>query len=334
MKAVVYKCSQNKAELMKIQKPELNNDEAMVKVKYAGICGADLALIKGERKIISDVIPGHEIIGIVTAVKNGDKNLIGKRVAVEPTISCGDCQMCKLDLPHICYNLKVLGVHVSGGMAEYVKVPAKKLHIIPDRITNERAAIIEPLAVAIHVVRRSRLEIGDNVLIVGGGPIGLLIAQICRAAGAGKIKIIEINPFRQNLCRQLGFDSFAPDENINNSEKAYGFAGFDICYEVSGSNGGMEQIIRNVRGQGKVIIVGLFKESYPIKFSEVLFKELEIIGSRVYRSHDFDVAIELLLADKINVEPIITNILKLENFEKGFKLASDGKAMKVILEVN
>lgn len=333
MKAVIYKHIQKKAKFEETEKPEINESEALIKVKYAGICGADLLLIKGERKINSDVIPGHEIVGVVTEIKNGDKYLIGKRVAVEPTISCGNCQMCKLGLPHICYNLKVMGVHTNGGMAEFIKVPLSNLHLIPDEVTDEKASIIEPLAVAVHVVRRSRLELGDSALIVGGGPIGLLIAQVCRITGAEKVKMMEINAYRKDICRQLGFEVLETFKNIVKNERSSDFSGFDISYEVSGSNEGMKEAIKNVRSQGKIIEVGLFKSSFPIEFSEVLFKELEILGSRVYQSKDFKIAIDLLSKNKINTESIITNIINIEDFAQGFNLASDKKAMKVILKV-
>jgi (R,R)-butanediol dehydrogenase / meso-butanediol dehydrogenase / diacetyl reductase len=334
MKAIIYRSDQNKAEFVETKEPQLDPEEALIKVKYAGICGADINLINGERKITSDVIPGHEIIGKVVEVKGGEKNLIGKRVAVEPTISCEACQMCKLDLPHICYNLKVLGVQTHGGMAEYVKAPVKKLHIIPDNITDEQAAIMEPLAVAVHIVRRSRLEIGDRVIIIGGGPIGLLVAQVCRVAGAGKIIIVELNAFRNNLCKELGFDIMNPGEIISEGEKVNNFMGFDIGFEVSGSNSGMKQILNNIRSRGRVVVVGLFKESFPIEFSQVLFKELEIIGSRVYESRDFKIAMEMISENKIDCNPIVTNILKLEDFKKAFELASNKNAMKVILKTD
>jgi (R,R)-butanediol dehydrogenase / meso-butanediol dehydrogenase / diacetyl reductase len=333
LKAIIYKSKENKAELVQIKKPEIGNGEALVKVKYVGICGADINLIRGEREITEDVIPGHEIIGVVVEVKNGGENLIGKRVAVEPTISCGSCQMCRLGLPHICYNLKVLGVHAPGGMAEYIKVPLKKIHLLPDEITDEKAIIIEPLAVAVHVVNRSGLAIGEKVIVVGFGPVGMLIAQVCRAKSAGKIKIMEINPFRQNLCRYLGFDLLEPNGKISKNEKTNGFLGFDIGYEVSGSDEGMKQIFNNIRSQGKIVVVGLFKKSYPIEFSQVLFRELEVIGSRVYESKDFKTGLELILKDKIDVKSVVTNILELEDFDQGFKLASDKNAMKVILKV-
>jgi (R,R)-butanediol dehydrogenase / meso-butanediol dehydrogenase / diacetyl reductase len=334
LKAVIYKSKENKAELVQIKKPEIGSGEALIKVKYAGICGADINLIRGEREITEDVIPGHEIIGVVVEVKNGGKDLIGKRVAVEPTISCGNCQMCRLGLPHICYNLKVLGVHAPGGMAEYVKVPLNKLHLIPDEITDEKAIIIEPLAVAVHVVNRSGLDIGNNVMIVGCGPVGLLIAQICRVRSAGKIKIMEINPFRQNLCRQMGFDLAGPNEIISKNEKTNGFLGFDIGYEVSGSDEGMKQVFDNIRSRGKIVVVGLFKKSYPIEFSQVLFRELEIIGSRVYESKDFEIGLELILKNKLDVNSVVTDILELGDFGLGFKLASDKNAMKVILKAS
>ena len=203
MKAVLYIGEPGKVSMEEVEKPVINEDEALVRVKYIGICGADIELIKGNRNIKIPVIPGHEIVGTIEETSKKNNSLIGKRVAIEPTISCGVCQPCKIGLPHICSNLKVLGVHCNGGAAEYVKANLSKIHLVPDSLADEQAALIEPVSVAIHVVKTSKVQFGDNVLIIGGGPIGLLIAQVCRFAGAKKISIMEINDFRKEICWRL-----------------------------------------------------------------------------------------------------------------------------------
>ena len=329
MKSILYKNQPNKVSLEEVNVPKVLETEALIKVNCVGICGADIELITGSRKVNKSVIPGHEIMG--TVAERGDKsnNLIGQRVAVEPTISCGVCQMCKLGFSHVCYNLKVLGVHVNGGMAEYVKVPINKLHPVPDEVSDLRGAVSEPVAVAVHVLRRSGLEIGDNVLIIGAGPIGLLIAQVCRIAGARRIVISEINPYRIKICKEMGFEVIDTDHEIKTVKR-----GFDICFEVSGTESGMKQIIDNVRARGKIIIVGFFKEEFPIKFSDILFRELEIRGSRVYDSSDFVIAIDLIYKKEVDVDSLVTNTIPLKDFIKGIKIASKKEAMKVIVKVN
>lgn len=331
MDALIYKYNENKLIFGNAEIPLINVGEALVKVSYAGICGADLALVKGERKINFDVIPGHEITGIIVDIKNKNKGLTGKRVAVEPTLSCENCQMCRLNLKHVCFNLKVMGVHTNGGMAEFVKVPLNKLHLIPDSISDIKSAVVEPLAVAVHVVNRSKLVTGEKVLIVGGGPIGLLIAQVCRAAGAGEILILELNPFRMRICRNFGFNVTDSMDSINKDSKNSEL--YDVGYEVSGSEAGLKQIMKNIRSRGRIIIVGLFKAAFPMEMQEILYKELEILGSRVYTSEDFDLAIELISNDKVNVESLVTNIFGLKDFEKGFNLASQKEAMKILFKV-
>lgn len=327
MKAVLYTGQPNKVSIEEVEKPIINEDEALVRVKYIGICGADIELIKGNRNIKIPVIPGHEIVGTVEEVPEKNNKLIGKRVAIEPTISCGICQTCKIGLPHICNNLKVLGVHCNGGAAEYVKAPLNKIHLVPDSLSDEQSALIEPVSVGIHVVKTSKIQFGDNVLIIGSGPIGLLVAQVCKFAGAKKISIMEINDFRKEICKNMGFEVLENEKNIENIDYRY-----DIGYEVSGSEAGIQKLMEMVRPGGKIIIVGLFKNPIPIQLSSVLFKELEIKGSRVYSSMDFKLAIELLDKGMINTKLLLTNIVKLEDFAYGVELASKKEAMKVIVD--
>lgn len=333
MRAVMFEGIPEKVAFREVPIPEISEGEALVKVKYVGLCGSDIDLVAGNRKIVNPpIIPGHEIVGKIIDIKGKNKSYINKRVVVEPTISCGYCQMCLIELPHICYKLKVLGVHLNGGMAEYIKVPIKKLHFIPNSLPDEKAIITEPLAVAVHVVNRSHLKLGQDVLIIGGGPIGLLIAQVCRVSGANKIFLMELNKYRQSVCQQLGFEVVNIDQ-LEKYKKVPDWKDFDIGYEVSGSKDGLNQIIKNVRNQGRIIIVGLFKEQYPISLSEVLFRELEIIGSRVYESKDFKLAINLIYKDKVIVEPLVTDVLNMEDFLSGIQRASSKKSMKVIIKI-
>ncbi len=327
MKAVLYIGEPGKVSMEEVEKPVINEDEALVRVKYIGICGADIELIKGNRNIKIPVIPGHEIVGTIEETSKKNNSLIGKRVAIEPTISCGVCQPCKIGLPHICSNLKVLGVHCNGAAAEYVKANLSKIHLVPDSLADEQAALIEPVSVAIHVVKTSKVQFGDNVLIIGGGPIGLLIAQVCRFAGAKKISIMEINDFRKEICKNMGFEVLENEENIDNTNYC-----FDIGYEVSGSEAGIQKLMAIVRPGGRIMVVGLFKNMVPVQLSSVLFKELEIKGSRVYSSMDFKLAIELLEKGIINTKFLLTNIVKLEEFAHGVELASKKEAMKVIVD--
>ncbi|MCL5071795.1 MAG: alcohol dehydrogenase catalytic domain-containing protein [Actinobacteria bacterium] len=327
MKAVLYKGQPNKVSIEDVEKPVINNEEVLVRVKYIGICGADIELIKGNRNIKIPVIPGHEIVGIIEKAPENNSGIIGKRVAIEPTISCGICQSCKIGLPHICTNLKVLGVHCNGGAAEYVKTSLNKIHFVPDSLSDEQSALIEPVSVSIHVVKTSKIQFGDNVLIIGSGPIGLLIAQVCKFAGAKRISVMEINDFRKGICKNMGFEVLENEKSVEDIDYKY-----DIGYEVSGSEAGVQKLMEMVRPGGKIIIVGLFKNPIPIQLSSVLFKELEIKGSRVYSSMDFKLAIELLNKGMINTKLLLTNIVKLEDFAYGVELALKKEAMKVIVD--
>lgn len=331
MKAVVYEGCSGELKVEDRPRPVPREGEVLIKVKLAGICGTDVDLASGKRKDApAPLIPGHEFMGEVAEVCGADPNLIGKRVVAEPTLSCGWCGSCRRGYAHVCEHLQVLGVHADGAFAEYVKVPAEKVYEVPEGIPDHLAAMTEPVAVAVHVVRRANPQVGDAVMVVGGGPIGLLVAQVARFSGAGQVVVVEISSHRLNIARSLGFETLDPAGAAPDDMRGT----MDVVFEVSGSAAGMDRAVRSLRPRGRLLVVGFFKAPAPVDLAQVLFKELEFRGSRVYAAEDFPRALQLISNQAVKLEPLLSHILPLSRANDGIRLAAQGaEAMKVLLDV-
>lgn len=332
MKAVVYEGHSREFAIRDRPIPALREGEVLIRVKLAGICGTDITLANGKRKDApTPLIPGHEFMGEVVEVRGADRQLVGKRVVAEPTLSCGRCGSCKRGYAHVCERLQVLGVHTDGGFAEYVKVSAEKVYEVPEGVLDLLAALAEPLAVAVHVVRRASPQVGDSVMVIGGGPIGLLIAQVARFAGAGRVVVVEISPSRLSVARALGLETLDPADAGPDELRGT----MDVAFEVSGSAPGMSRAVTSLRPRGTLLVVGFFKEPAPVDLAQVLFKELEFRGSRVYAAEDFPRALNLISGHALKLEPLVSHVLPLSRVNDGIRLAAQGtEAMKVLLDVS
>ena len=182
--------------LKDIDVPERGPDEVLIRVSRAGLCGTDLHIYQGhmDRRVQTPLVMGHEMCGEIVEAPSGTDIEVGDRVVVEPTVWCGTCPACRRGHRHICQNLNFLGIDSPGAFQAYWNVPVDRLHRVPDGLSDEAGALIEPLAVAVHDVRRAGVELGDRAVVIGGGPIGMLVAMAARMDGAG-VMISEVNPF-------------------------------------------------------------------------------------------------------------------------------------------
>jgi len=312
--------------------PVLQNGEALIKVKYCGICGSDLHVLHGEHPTAKfPVIPGHEFVGELADIC-GETPVpfsIGDMVVAQPFFSCGNCVPCAMGRENICRSLRFMGAHVDGGFAQYVKVSIRKMYKLPRDIDLQLAALVEPVAVAVHDVRLSGLSVGGSALVIGGGPIGLLIAIVARHAGAGTVVICEINEFRRRAAQELGFRTLNPlDEDYADRLSAIheDCGGFDVAFEVSGSMPGITTAVDMTRIAGVVMVVGMTGEPHPVSLSKVFQKELEIKGVRIHSQINFIGALELLksgvLADQLRV--LISEIYPMDKLEHAFIRAQSG----------
>jgi len=277
---------------------------------------------------------GHEMSGVIEQVGPGVTDFkAGDRVTVMPLDWCGECPACKAGNSHVCQKLKFIGIDVPGALQTLWTVPARTLLKIPENLSLEHAAMIEPIAVACHDVRLGEVKPGDYAVVIGGGPIGALVALVAKAAGA-RVLVSEVNPYRIKLARELGLDVVNPTE-VNLEElvnEQTGTAGADVVFEVSGSAAGAELMTKLPRVRGRIVIVAIFSKPPAIDLFRFFWRELRLCGARVYEHEDFEAAINLAAAGAIPIQKLITAVYPLDNLQTGLEqMEKGGEVMKVLV---
>jgi len=306
MKSIVYNSAQ---EITFEQKPvpEPGPGEVLIKVAYVGVCGSDMNIYQGVHpRAKAPLIMGHEFSG--TIVKGHPTLPAGTPVTVYPLLSCGQCEPCLNGYAHVCNTLRLIGIDCDGAMAEYVKVPADKVLAMPATLSLKLGAFLEPLSVGVHAVRRSGYKPGDRVVVFGAGPIGLCVASCLSYFGADRVIVVEANPFRLEVARKLGFTTIdAANEDVRAKVKEYtggynaGFA-FDCAAHPS-----VQTLLMDVlKVQGTAVIVGSYKKPPEVDLLKVEFKELTVIGIRVYERRDFEIAATILESGKIDFDLMLS----------------------------
>jgi len=324
-------------ELRDVPRPEPGPGQVLVKVHNCGVCGSDLHYYCGGFPVPT-VCPGHEISGEVTALGAGvDALALGDRVAVEPAITCGRCAGCRTGDYQLCRDFKIVGTHVPGGFAEYLAMPAYALFKLPAEIDWATAALTEPLAVGVHGVRLANVRLGDRVLVLGAGTIGLLAGLAAREAGASEVLITARHPHQAAAAERLGLRPFAEGRD---DIAGYAFEhAVDVTIETVGSEADtLNQAIYSTRPGGSIVILGVFTGAVQINALVVMLKELRMIGSMMYgrvgTRADFDVAIDVLRRNRVAIAPVITHRFPLRDIAAGYGAAADKKqkSIKVTVE--
>lgn len=328
-------------EIQDVPVPELGDDECLIKVLYTGICGTDLHLYEGHHPTAkAPLIPGHEFVGTIERINTSRPTSLqaGDRVVVEPLISCGTCEACREGNVHVCRSLKLLGIHTNGGFAEYLKASLDKVIKIDDGISDQIAAMTEPFAVGYHVNRRAGVKQGDRVLVIGGGPIGLIVGLVARENGASQVAFSEINPARIEQVRSFGFTDVinpAAEDAAARVGELTSMEGFDIVIEVSGSQAGLLFTTQACRIRGTIVFVGFPGSTPQVNVLQGIFKELTFVGSRVYTLEDFHNTVKLLggmAADgRLDLEKLISDVCPLERLESSIHTMKEGKSNGKIL---
>lgn len=312
--------------------------EVGVRISYVGICGTDMHVYAGhmDGRVGFERVIGHEMSGVVDALGEGVVDFkIGQPVVVRPLDHCGACPACDAGHEHICHNLKFLGLDTDGAMQDIWNVPAHTLHSLPDDIRMDHAALIEPVAVACHDVRLSRLQAGEDVVVIGGGPIGVLVAMVARDAG-GKVTISEVNPFRLEIAQKLGFDVINPaEENLADAINAKtANKGADVVFEVSGSQAGVDAMTEVCATKARIVMVAIHAKKPEIDLFRFFWRELELIGVRVYEKEDYEKAIAILVSGGVDADTVITDVTALSDIQTAFDtLANSPTALKSLIKV-
>jgi len=336
MSAALYRGGKS-FELKEIEKPQAESEGVVIKISHCGICGTDLHIFHGkmdQRVDIPQVI-GHEASGVIEEIGAGVTDLsIGDKVVVRPLDWCGECPTCQAGNSHICTNLKFMGIDSEGAFQKYWKVKARTVHKCPPQMSLKLGALIEPLAVACHDVRRGAVKQGDYVAIIGGGPIGLLIAMVVKELGA-KVIISEISEYRLQLAKEMGFETFDPTKGdlVEHVMSVTDNTGADVVFEVTATAAGAKLVTELTKPRGKIVLVGIYSEPQPLDLFKFFWRELELLGARVYEKADFDQAVELVSANSLPLEKLISNTYGLSEIQTAFEsFEGNLEAMKVLID--
>ncbi|MCM3567510.1 2,3-butanediol dehydrogenase [Neobacillus mesonae] len=335
MKASVYYGPQN-VKVENVEEPKVQPGTVKVKVKYACICGTDLHVYRGEKKIgaRAPIISGHEFTGEIVETGAGVTQCnVGDRVIVENFWGCGECIYCREGEYYACQQLEAYGLQHPGGFAEYVVVREDKVFQLPDQISDEVAAVIEPTAVAMQSVKNSNLKIGDKVAVFGAGPMGLLVTQCAKAAGASQIIVFEIHEKRRQLAWEMGADYvFDPtkEDPVKKVQELTG-DGVDIAFDAAGAEESFLAALDSVRPKGELMIVSVFADyvTYSPFFQQ---KGVKTIKTTRGNHHMFPKVMGLLVKGSIVVDPVITSTIRLDDIvELGYKKLLAGEEGKVLV---
>jgi threonine dehydrogenase-like Zn-dependent dehydrogenase len=322
-----------------LEAPVCGPGEALVRVHAAGICGSDMAIFSGKHpRARAPLVMGHEFAGEIAAIQSGgfETSLdVGDKVTAYPLLVCGECWACRSGFSHVCRDLKLIGIDRDGAFAEYVSVPLDLLVKFPETLSYDQAALIEPLAVGVHALEMAGTPQWQTAVVVGCGPIGLLVGLCLQNAGIENILMCDINSHRVNRAGRLNFeaiDSSADDLAARVFEVSRG-EGADIVFECAGSPAAALQMCDLVRPRGTVLMVSVHKEPHPVDLRAVSFKELAIIGTRVYTRDNYRRAVQMIPA--LPWEEVVSHRVNLAQGSEGFHIMGQAAdACKVLIKTD
>ncbi len=338
MKALVKRHREQGLWMEDVPVPEIADDEVLIKVRKTSICGTDVHIYKWDswaQKVIPvPMVIGHEFMGTIAEVGRNVKNLkIGDRVSGEGHITCGYCPPCMMGKKHLCVNTLGVGVHRHGCFAEYFNLPAENVFVLPKTVKDDLAAIFDPYGNAAHTALSFDL-VGEDVLITGAGPIGIMSAAIARKAGARNVVITDLNEYRLDLARKLGATRAVniSKESLKDVSKELGINyGFTVGLEMSGHPNGLSTLLENAQNGAKIALLGILPPDTKVDWDLVIFKMLTIKG--IYGREIFSTWYKMahMLESGLNLEPIITHHFHVDDYQKGFDAMLSGQSGKVIL---
>lgn len=341
MKALVKAKRERGIWMQDIPKPTVGHNDVLIRVNRSAICGTDIHIYQwddwAQHTIPVPLAVGHEFCGTIVECGIEVRGFEpGDRVSAEGHITCGVCRNCRAGRRHLCMNTKGVGVNRPGAFAEYIAVPAFNVFKLPDAITDDMAAILDPLGNATHTALSFDL-VGEDVLITGAGPIGIMAVAIARYAGARHIVITDINDYRLDLARKMGASAAlnVTRDSIDDTMQALGMEeGFDVGMEMSGNPTAFRDLLRTMHHGGKVALLGIPPDDTAIDWNQVIFKGLILKG--IYGREMFETWYKMssMLQSGLDIEPVITHHFGIDEFEPAFELMESGQSGKVILHWN
>src|SRR5699024_7107457 len=325
-----------KIEYRDVPVPDVRENQVKLKIKTIGVCGSDIHVYHGEHPYTGyPVVQGHEVAAEITDVgQNVTKFKVGDRVTVQPQVVCGECYQCVHGIYNDCDNLKVMGFQTTGMASEYFVVDANKLLNLPDSMSWDQGALIEPLAVAVHAVRRVENIEGKKALVLGGGPIGNLVAQTAKAMGASSVLISELSDYRLEVAKKCGINTIDTNKEdmFEKILENFGSDKADYIFECVGINTTTNQAIEYARKGSTIVAVGVFANIAQINMGYVQDHELTVKGSAMYREEDYVKAIDLVNKGLVDLDVLITHRVEFQNFIEAYELINQqkDKVMKVM----
>lgn len=327
-------------EFNEIPVPKVKEDEVLIRIMKIGICGSDIHVYHGEHPFTSyPVTQGHEVSGqIVELGENVSYFKVGQKVTIQPQVVCGKCYPYRHGKYNLCEELKVMGFQTAGMASHYFAVDASKVTILPDKLSYDEGAMIEPSAVAVHAVRQAGDITGLNIIVLGAGPIGNLVAQAAKGLGANKVLITDISDFRLAKAKECGVEHCINTKVLDLEEviiNTFGPDKADIIYDCAGNNTTMGQAIKCARKGSTIILVAVFAGMATVDLAVANDHELDIKSTMMYRNEDYITAIELVDQNLIKLKPLISKYFNFKDYLNAYQYIEMNKetTMKVIINV-
>lgn len=318
--------------------PVVGDQDVLIKIKTSGICGTDLHIYDwndwAQKTIPLPLIVGHEFMGEIASIGKDVYHLKeGDRVSGEGHITCGICRLCRSPKRHLCANAKGIGIHRNGAFAEYISLPAPNVVKVPQVIPDDIAAILDPIGNAVHTVHAADV-VGEDVLVTGAGPIGLMVVALLKQLGAHSITVTDINPFRLDLAKKMGATNVinvkdsALEDFVNNLKLENGFT---VGFEMSGKPAGIQTQLALLAPGSTLAVLGVCDKLLTVDWNQIVFKGLNVQG--IYGRELFETWVKMtaLLQTGLNLAPLITHHYPYQDFQSAFQMAKSGEAGKVLL---
>jgi L-iditol 2-dehydrogenase len=329
-----------KIEFRQVERPIIQDDEILMQTKRIGVCGSDIHVFYGKHPYTSyPVVQGHEVSGIVAEVGQAVEGIaVGDKVTFTPQVVCGECYPCRNGMYHVCEKLKVMGFQTGGAAQEYFVLPKWNVFKLPDDISLDHAAMIEPVSVGVHAMRRGGDVTGKKVLVLGAGTIGNLVAQVAKAFGAEAVMITDVSDYKLDKARACGIDFVI--NTVHEDLKAallrdFGPNRADLILECVGAQATATQAVECARKGTTVVIVGVFGEKPIVNLGFVQDRELNLIGTAMYQKIDYEGAIELVTSGKMHLGELLTHRFAFDDYLQAYQAIerSNGEYMKVMIEL-
>lgn len=339
MKALIKKYPKRGIWMENVPEPHCGDNEIKVKVTHTAICGTDLHIYNwdlwAQRTLKIPLIIGHEFCGIIEEIgKNVQRYKIGQRVSGEGHIACGYCRNCRAGKQHFCASSKGIGVHINGAFAEYLVLPESNIWPIPDSTSPYIASFFDPFGNAVHSISCFDI-VGEDLLITGAGPIGLISVAISKFMGARNIVISDINDYRLAIARKLGATRTinTKKESIKNCFSELNIRhGFDVGLEMSGNPQAFNEMLSCIYHGGKIVLLGLLPKNTSINWDDIIFKGLHVKGVYGREMYETWYRMDQLIKGGLNLNEVITHKFPIANFDDAFNTISSGQCGKIIME--